>query len=406
MIGCKASRAVIASPPLPGGRGGAGGDHLALSGAGFRVARLILQDFRSYPALDLALGRRVVALSGENGAGKTNLIEALSLLAPGRGLRRAELADMVRAGADRFAVSVALSGPGGEHRLGVGLEPAEPGARPARAFRLDGAAVGSAGAFAEHARVVWLTPDLDGLFRGSPGERRRFLDRLVLAVDARHAGRVAALERALRSRNRLLEEGSAGRWLDAVERELSEVAVAVAIARRETVGRLDAELLGAADDGSPFPFARLALEGEFETLAEGPAVEVEDRYREALRDGRARDAAAGRALLGPQATDLLVRHGPKDQPAALCSTGEQKALLLRLVLAHARLVERMSGLPPLVLLDEVAAHLDPGRRLALFEALEGLGGQVWMTGADPALFADLAGRADLIRITPGRAERA
>ncbi len=375
-----------------------------MSQDGPRVTRLILQDFRSYETLDLAIGRRLVALSGENGAGKTNLIEAVSLFAQGRGLRRAEFPAMARAGQDRFAVSVALASEGGEHRLGSGLVPVEAGERGGRLCRVDGADVASAAAFADHVRIVWLTPDLDGLFRGTPGDRRRFLDRLVLAVDARHGARVAALERALRSRNRLLEERAASAWLDAVERELAELAVAVASARRETAQRLDAELVAAADSASPFPFGRLALAGEFEDLAaESPALETEDRYRVRLRDGRGRDAAAGRTLLGPQATDLLVRHGPKDRPADLCSTGEQKALLLRLVLAHARLVERMSGLAPVVLLDEVAAHLDPGRRSALYAELETTAGQVWMTGADPGLFAELDGRADLIRVEPGRA---
>ncbi|MBV9077024.1 MAG: DNA replication/repair protein RecF, partial [Methylobacteriaceae bacterium] len=290
--------------------------------------------------------------------------------------------------------------PAGTHRLGVGLQPGE-GGRAERISRVDGAPAGSAAAFAEHLRVVWLTPDLDGLFRGPPGDRRRFLDRLVLAVDARHGARVSALERALRSRNRLLEDGQDGPWLDAVERELAELGVAVASARRETAERLDAEM--AARPDAAFPFARLRLEGELDALAATlPAVDAEDRYRALLRDGRGRDAAAGRALAGPQATDLAVRHGPKDQPAALCSTGEQKALLLGLVLAHARLVRGMSGLAPLVLLDEVAAHLDPRRRVALYGTLDELGGQVWMTGADPALFADLGDRAELFQVSPGR----
>ena len=371
---------------------------------GTRVARLILQDFRSYASLDLPLRRGLVALTGENGAGKTNLIEALSLFSPGRGLRRADLGEMVRTGRDRFAVSVALHDGLSEHRLGVGLEPAQESGRAARVCRIDGQAVPSATAFAEHLRVVWLTPDLDGLFRGAPAERRRFLDRLVLAVDARHGARVGALERSLRSRNRLLQEGAGGRWLEAVERELAELAVAVAAARRETAFRLDAGLLSARDEASPFPFARLALAGEFEEMTAGLAAQdAEDSYRTFLREGRARDAAAGRTLVGPQASDLLVRHGPKDIAADLCSTGEQKALLLRLVLAHARLVADMSGVAPLILLDEVAAHLDPGRRSALFAKLEGLSGQVWMTGADPDLFAELAGRADLVTVTPGHA---
>ena len=367
------------------------------------ITRLILQDFRSYPLLDLATSKRLVALAGENGAGKTNLIEALSLFTPGRGLRRAEHGEMVRHGASGFAASIALGDEESEHRLGTGLSPVQ-GGRPVRACRVDGAPVGSAVAFAEYLRVIWLTPDLDGLFRGSPGDRRRFLDRLVLAVDAQHGARVNALDKALRSRNRLLEERSGeGAWLDAIERELAELGIAVAAARSETVARLDAEVLATRDDTSPFPFARLALAGELETLlASRPALEVEDRYRAALRDNRARDAAAGRTLFGPQAADLLVRHGPKDLPAETCSTGEQKALLVGLVLAHARLVRSMSGLPPTILLDEIAAHLDPRRRAALYDRLEGIGGQVWMTGADPALFAELEERADFFLVTPGR----
>ena len=373
------------------------------------VAHLTLQDFRSYAALDLPVSSRLVALSGENGVGKTNLLEALSLFTPGRGLRRAELGTMARLGAKRFAVSLTVSADGAEHRLGFGIDPGQEGERAARLCRIDGAPVGSAAAYSEFVRVVWLTPDLDGLFRGTPGDRRRFLDRLVLAVDARHGARVTALERALRSRNRLLEEasslGGANPWLDAVERELAELALAVAAARRETVGRLDAELIDARERSSPFPFARLALAGEFEDLVAGQAaVDAEDLYVLRLRELRGRDAAAGRTTVGPQATDLLVRHGPKDMPAELCSTGEQKALLLRLVLAHARLVERMSGLAPLLLLDEIAAHLDPVRRSALYAELAACGSQVWMTGADPALFAELAGGADLVRVEAGRAE--
>ena len=367
-----------------------------------RVTRLILQDFRSYAALDLRVGRGLVALVGENGAGKTNLIEALSLFSAGRGLRRADLGEMARRGADRFAVSVTLDGPEGEHRLGVGLEPGE-GGRAVRRCRIDGADASSAASFSEYVRLVWLTPDLDGLFRGPAGDRRRFLDRLVLAIDSRHGARVNALERALRSRNRLLEDPHGNRaWLDAVERELAELAVAVASARRETAERLDAQLLATRDDASPFPFARLTLVGELDELvASLPAVDAEDRYRQMLSDNRPRDAAAGRTLLGPQATDLAVRHGPKDLPAEICSTGEQKALLLGLVLGHARLVRAMSGIAPLMLLDEVAAHLDPRRRDALYDALEALGGQVWMTGADPALFAGLGTRADLFQVSPG-----
>jgi DNA replication and repair protein RecF len=368
------------------------------------ITRLILQDFRTYAELDLALGRPLVALVGENGAGKTNLLEALSLFMPGRGLRRADMADMPRqVGPGGFAISVTLDTAYGDHRLGTGLERPSAEAKTTRICRIDGAGVSSPSAFAEYVRIVWLTPDLDALFRGPAGDRRRFLDRLVLAVDSEHGSRVNALERALRSRNRVLEENPDNRlWLDAIEREVAELAIAVASARSETVQRLAALILSTRDDASPFPFATLSLEGEIDALVAAlPAVDAEDRYRAILRDNRSRDRAAGRTLVGPQATDMLVRHGPKDIPANLASTGEQKALLIGLVLAHAQLVGSMTGLAPFVLLDEVAAHLDPRRRAGLFDALETLGGQVWMTGADPALFAELAGRAELLHVSPG-----
>lgn len=372
-----------------------------------RVTRLIARDFRNHAALDLGVGRRFVALVGENGAGKTNILEALSLFAPGRGLRRADFAAMAReGGAGGFAVSLTLSGPHGEHRVGTAWEPPQgrEEARGGRLCRIDGASAPSPTAFAEHLRVVWLTPDLDALFRGPAGDRRRFLDRLVLAVDAGHGARVSAMERSLRSRNRLLEERpDDGPWLDAVEREVAELAIAVALARRETVERLDRLILDTRDEASPFPWAGVRLDGDIDDLvAVWPAVDAEDRFRLTLRQNRLRDRAAGRTLAGPQASDLLVRHGPKDVPAGTASTGEQKALLIGLVLAHARLVAGMSGLPPLVLLDEVAAHLDPRRRAGLFDALEALPGQVWMTGADPALFTELGGRGDVVAVGDGR----
>ncbi|WP_262271394.1 DNA replication/repair protein RecF [Microvirga yunnanensis] len=372
--------------------------------AASRIARLILQDFRTYASLDLTVSRPLVALVGENGAGKTNVLEAISLFMPGRGLRRAELGEMARnEGPGSFAVSVTLDAPYGEHRLGTGVEPQHEGSRASRVCRIDGMPASSLTAFAEYLRIVWLTPDLDALFRGPAGDRRRFLDRLVLAVDAEHGTRVNALERALRSRNRVLEDNPDDRlWLDALEREVAELAIAVVAARRETVERLASLILETREEESPFPFATMGLEGELDALvATLPAVDAEDRYRAILRDHRHRDRAAGRTLVGPQASDLLVRHGPKDIPANTASTGEQKALLIGLVLAHARLVASMSGIAPFVLLDEVAAHLDPRRRAGLYDALESLGGQVWMTGADPGLFAGLQGRADLLQVSAG-----
>jgi DNA replication and repair protein RecF len=370
-----------------------------------RIRRVVLADFRSYGALDLRVGANIAALAGDNGAGKTNLLEALSLFTPGRGLRRAELADLAReGGSGGFAVSLELTGEaGGPLQLGTGAERSPEGGAQKK-FRIDREPVASPRAFADHVRIVWLTPAMDGLFSGPAGDRRRFLDRLVLAVDSEHGARVNALERALRNRNRLLEERRGEKiWLDAAEREIAELGVAVGAARRETAVRLAALIAAGRDDQSPFPWAELALEGEIDLLvAERPALEAEDLYRALLRDNRARDAAAGRTLIGPQASDLIVRHGPKQCEARRASTGEQKALLVGLVLAHAKLVAAMSGIAPLVLLDEIAAHFDPRRRRALFDALAALGGQVWMTGADIGLFDDLRGRADLFAVASGQ----
>ncbi|MGB6324533.1 MAG: DNA replication/repair protein RecF [Methylocella sp.] len=368
------------------------------------VRRLALADFRSYAALDLAVTAHLIVLTGDNGAGKTNLLEALSLLAPGRGLRRAELRDCARSnGGGGFAVSVELATKMGGVQLGTGIEP-QTDAPLLRKYRIDRAPARSIRGFSDHVRVVWLTPAMDGLFIGPAGDRRRFLDRLVLAIDADHGTRVASLERALRSRNRLLEEGpGADRgWLDAIETEAAELAIAVAAARIEIVSRLSALITETRDNTSPFPWEDVALEGDVEHLVRTcPALEAEDIYRGILRRNRSRDAAAGRTLIGPQASDLCVRHGPTQVPAARTSTGEQKALLAGLVLAHARLVTTMSGLTPLVLLDEIAAHFDPVRRDALFEALETLGGQIWLSGADRATFGAIEKRALILKVTPG-----
>jgi DNA replication and repair protein RecF len=371
------------------------------------VTRLALADFRSYAKLDLAVSAQTVVLTGDNGAGKTNVLESLSLLTPGRGLRRAELGDCARNdGAGGFAVSVEIETPSGGVQLGTGIEPPN-GTASLRKYRIDREPAASIRAFCDHVRVVWLTPAMDGLFSGPAGDRRRFLDRMVLSIDADHGARVNALERALRGRNRLLEDSldQSGRiWLDAIEREIAELAIAVAAARFETVSKLAALIAeghGVAD--SQFPFAELKLEGEIDALIETrPALEAEDVYRRILRDHRARDAAAGRTLIGPQSSDLRVRHGLKKAAAAHLSTGEQKALLVGLVVAQARLVKAMSGIAPLVLLDEIAAHFDPTRRAALYDRLGVLGGQVWLTGADPGTFAELESRAQLLRVTPGK----
>jgi len=370
------------------------------------LRRLSLTNFRSYHAAQVELaGAGPVVLTGANGAGKTNLIEAISLLAPGRGLRRATFEELAFSEGDgSWAVAAEIEGMLGLATLGTGIDPPTgEAAASTRQCRVDREAVSSAAAFADHLRVVWLTPAMDRLFNGPASERRRFLDRLVLAVDAGHSGRVAALERSLRSRNRLLEDGhSDAHWLDAVEHETAEVAVAVAAARAETVARLAAALQSARAAAPEFPRAEVALEGWMEQLlAAHSATEIEDRYRALLKENRARDAAAGRTLEGPHLSDLKVTHADKGVAAADASTGEQKALLIRLVLAHAGLIKSMTGFAPVLLLDEVIAHLDPARRAALYDALAGLGAQVWMTGADPAAFGDIVGRAQLFEVRDG-----
>ena len=299
----------------------------------------------------------------------------------GRGLRRAELTTCARVGgAGGFALSIEIEEDGATHQLGSAFEQGTNGDEAGRRNRIDRMSVASSRAFCDHVRLVWLTPAMDSLFAGPASERRRF-------PSFRARGRPQSRRRGSSSsgrcagRNRLLEEGARNAsWLAAIEREAAELGVAVAAARLECVSRLDALIAADRDDASPFPWAKLALEGEVEALtASRPALEAEDRYRAILRDNRGRDAAAGRTLIGPHLGDLSVWHGPKQAPAASASTGEQKALIVGLALAHARLVAEMSGIAPLALLDEIAAHFDPRRRAALFEALERVGGQVFLT---------------------------
>ena len=352
-----------------------------------------------------------MVVTGANGAGKTNLIEAISLLAPGRGLRRATMEELAFSEGDgAWAVSAEIEGMLGLATLGTGIDPpAGEDAALTRKCRIDRESVGSATAFADHLRVVWLTPAMDPLFNGPASERRRFLDRLVLAVDAQHSSRVSALERSLRSRNRLLEDTQSDpHWLDAIEHETAEVAVAVAAARAETVNRLAGALAAARSSAPEFPHAEIALNGWMEQLLPAHnAREIEDRYRALLQ------ATIARAMPPPGArsTARICPISPSPMPARAslprdASTGEQKALLIRLVLAHARLIKEMTGFAPLLLLDEVVAHLDPARRAALYDALAALGAQVWMTGADPAAFGDIVGRAEIFVVRSGAVEPA
>src|SRR6516164_11437281 len=294
-----------------------------------RIRRLGLTNFRSYHAAQLAAGAGPIVLVGANGAGKTNLIEAISFLAPGRGLRRATLQDVAFSEGDgSWAVSADVEGALGLVTLGTGIAPpAADDTLIARQYRIDREPAASGAAFADHLRVIWLVPAMDALFNGPASERRRFLDRLALAIDAEHGSRVNALERALRSRNRLLEDARPDpHWLDAIEHETAELAVAVASLRVETVRRLAAVL--DMRKGSPFPPVEVAIDGWIEQLIPAyPASDVEQRYRAVLRDNRGRDAAAGRTLDGPHLSDMNVVYAAKDIAAADASTGEQKALL-------------------------------------------------------------------------------
>lgn len=371
------------------------------------VRRLQLADFRNYRQIALAFEPGAVVLVGENGAGKTNMLEAISFLSPGRGLRRARLAEVVRAGApDGFALHARLEGPFGEVEIGTGTHAAgEDQAERARRVRINGANQRSADALLEWIRLIWITPAMDGLFTGPAADRRRFLDRLVLAIDAGHGRRAADYEKAMRSRNRLLEEGSSNHaWFEAIENQMAETGVAMAAARCEMVRLLAA---GAAQIHGAFPAATLALSGMLEErIGAEPAVTVEEDFRLMLAENRARDRAAGRTLDGPHRTDLLVGHAGKSMPAALSSTGEQKALLVGIILAHARLTARLTGMTPVLLLDEIAAHLDGERRHGLFSMLAELNCQVFATGTDRALFAGLPGKVQILTVKDGQVDSA
>lgn len=368
------------------------------------LRQLGLTDFRNYPSLNLALSGEHVVITGENGAGKTNLLEAASFLSPGRGMRRAVLSDVVREGASNgFAVSATLDSGDDAVQLGTGTFGDTPGGEPTRRLRVNGAAQRSTDALTDYVRVVWITPQMDGLFSGPAADRRRFLDRLVLAIDPLHGQRSLDFERAMKSRNRLFEEGrSDTRWYEAIETQIAEYGTAIAAARSELVRLLVGMMSHLPDDG-PFPKADLSLQGllEEQIMSGIAAADTEDHYRKILQDNRARDMSAGRTLDGPHRSDLSVFHRPKNMAASQSSTGEQKALLVGIILAHARLVAQMTGSAPVLLLDEIAAHLDAGRRQALFGIIDDLGAQAFMTGTDRALFSALEGRAEFLLVSRG-----
>ncbi len=374
------------------------------------VRQLRLTDFRNYRQLRLDCDTAPVVLVGDNGAGKTNLLEALSFLSPGRGLRRARLDEVGRKPRDEepapaagrtWAVAATLDTPDGRLAIGTGIEPARnEGGLPRRAVRIDGRPAASQTALGRHVAAVWLTPQLDRLFLDGASERRRFLDRLVTALHPEHAGDVAAYENAQRQRSRLLGEGNRDpHWFTALEDTMARHGVALATNRADTVHRLDAAArLGVG----PFPRAALAMAGEVDGwIAAMAALDAEDRLRGELAATRLRDAESGTTCVGPHRSDLAVRYLDLDMPAAEGSTGQQKAILVSIALAHARLVALSRGKPPLLLLDEIAAHLDGERRMALFDEVVALGVQSWMTGTDADLFKPLAGRAQILRVADG-----
>lgn len=408
------------------------------------VERLSLTNFRNYPSLTLETSPQPQVIAGANGSGKTNLLEALSLLSPGQGMRRAPFNEIPRAAGDGgFAVAARAHTLNGPADIGTGLRPRTSGGGPAycgaddghdgdddatgapgetevrrggrggrqggataRIVRIDGVQQSGSGVLADYLEIVWLTPAMDGLFTGSGSERRRFLDRLILCFDPAYRTLAGRFERAMTARNRLLADGVRDNaQLSGFELVMAETGIAVAAARLEAVSAM-ARIIEARrerDPNSAFPWGQLALEGAIEdNLAAMPALEAEDAYARTLRVTRERDRAAGRTLDGPHRSDLFVVHGPKQIAARLCSTGEQKALLIGLVLAHAELLTaRQEGAAPILLLDEITAHLDRHRRGALFEEIIRLKAQAWMTGTDLSAFEDLSGRAQFWAVEEG-----
>ncbi|MFN4141900.1 DNA replication/repair protein RecF [Aestuariivirga sp.] len=369
------------------------------------ISRLTLTEFRNYGGLRLETAARLVALTGANGAGKTNVLEAISLLGPGRGLRGASFEDLARQGGPGgWAVAAAVETPSGPVSLGTAWNgQSDTGDGGGRLVVIDGEAQKGPGALGDYLRLLWLTPAQDRLFAGPASDRRRFLDRMVAAFDPEHGARVLAFEKVMRERNLLLEDHRAdAAWLTSLEARMAEAAVAISAARHVGLEALRTHI-GEGRGVSSFPWAEVAIEGEIESLVtQRPAVQVEDEYRKILRDSRGLDRAAGRTLRGPHRSDLDVVHGTKRMPAGQCSTGEQKALLIGLMLAQARAVKGAAGVSPILLLDEVAAHLDRARRGSLLEALAALGSQSWMTGTDAQLFEGMGHHGAIFHVEDGR----
>ena len=362
------------------------------------ISRLRLTAFRNYASAALDLDARHVVLTGPNGSGKTNLLEAISVLSPGRGLRGASFDTLQAQGSDLpWAVAATIETDDGPADIGTGALP-----DGGRRVRINGANARSIEAMSDYLRVLWLTPAMDGLFSGPAGDRRRFLDRLVTTLIPGHSATVSDFEKAMRQRNKLLEEDGDPRWLGAIEAQMAELGASIHLNRTDSLTHLQALIAQSLDDTS-FPAARLSLTPLFQDLVEpATSAELEAVLAQRWQGLRPLDRAAGRTTSGPHRVDLDVIHAQKSMPAALGSTGEQKALLIGLILAHARLVRLRTGIVPFLLLDEIAAHLDPDRRRALFAALDGLETQCFLTGTDPVLFEALEGRAQQIGVREGR----
>jgi len=397
------------APAAPGGAAAVGAlpERATSAGRTLAVTRLTLTNFRSYARAEIAVGGRPVVLAGQNGAGKTNLLDAISLLSPGRGLRGARLSEHVRRGPSvaseaLWAVSATVMRAGEAVEIGTGLLQGSAGGER-RQVRLNGTPAPSSADLGEVVQMLWLTPAMDRVFIESASGRRRFLDRLVLGFDPAHARNATRYDTAMRERARLLKFGPRDpAWLDGLEAEMVETGIAMATARGLAVTRLNNVLNERGREGV-FPAAQLALSGTADSwLAEDSSAATET-FRRALAKARMRDAEAGRTTVGPHLSDLVVRHTEKRVDARECSTGEQKALLISIVLAHAReLTRARDGMSPLLLLDEIAAHLDARRRSALFDEIVALGAQAWMTGTDTSLFQELDARADIFVVTDGR----
>ncbi|MEM7618181.1 MAG: DNA replication/repair protein RecF [Pseudomonadota bacterium] len=362
------------------------------------LTRLNLQNYRCYEHTSLDdLQSGLVVLCGANGAGKTNVLEAISLLTPGRGLRSAKALDIQKSDSPTaWGISAKVETGGVEVTLGTGLNPEN----DRRMSRINGAVAKSQMALADYLACLWLTPQMDRLFLEGSSGRRRFLDRMIFAFDPSHSGRVTRYENALRQRAKLLsEEGWDESWVSGLEKQMAETGMAITAARMDFLDKLKASFLPEGETKGYFPRAGLTLSGALEDLLEkNPALEAENKFIELLVASRPYDAVAGGAKEGAHKTDLEVVYTTKNMPASQCSTGEQKALLISIILAHGRLMNAERGAPPVLLLDEIAAHLDEDRREALFNQLMAMGGQVWMTGTDPVLFDSIKNQAQFFEV--------